>query len=391
MKMNDRNNILFLETGTSGKGGSYRSLKEHIQILHSSYHKIVIVLVNDSIYEEDYRKLGCEVVKLYHPIYSINSKLKIAYRYTFAVSLRISQMISFGVQYLFEMNFVRNVELIIKKYDITHIHLNDQPMRNFAGFIIANRNDVSVISHIRTLSTYGFTKKLAEYAAKKSRFIAITQAVKAHWVRHAIPADKISVIYNPVMIHSSGSVTNDLTEYDLIYVGSFIERKLVSELIDVVKVLENRLPLKLALVGDGPLKETLQNQVNSLKLNTSVSFLGYQSDAVSFIRKSKVLVLPSINEGLGRVLVEAMKVRVAVVANDDYGMREIIDTKYGQMGVLYNRSIAGDLADKLYKLITDTQLYDELVGRAYQFSHKEFSQKIYKKRFCEVLDSVEQV
>jgi glycosyltransferase involved in cell wall biosynthesis len=65
---------------------------------------------------------------------------------------------------------------------------------------------------------------------------------------------------------------------------------------------------KLQIVGDGPLKESLQSQVEQLGLQSSVAFFGQVSDVERILRASDIFVLPSRAEGMSNALLEAMSI-----------------------------------------------------------------------------------
>lgn len=89
-------------------------------------------------------------------------------------------------------------------------------------------------------------------------------------------------------------------------VGGLRIQKNYSFLLDVVKELCNRgLKCVLILVGEGPLKELLENKVESLNIGSNVRFLGRRTDVRDLYMVMDVFVLPSLYEGLPVVGVEA--------------------------------------------------------------------------------------
>ncbi|ALV63873.1 LPS biosynthesis RfbU related protein [Thermococcus sp. 2319x1] len=98
-------------------------------------------------------------------------------------------------------------------------------------------------------------------------------------------------------------------EYDIIFVGRLIKEKNVDLLLRAVEIVKNNVPdLKVLIIGEGPEKERLVSLASVLKLSQNVKFLGFLRDyeeVISYLKSSKVFVLPSKREGFGIVVLEA--------------------------------------------------------------------------------------
>ncbi len=375
MPYHNKHNVLFLECGSSGQGGSFRSLKEHIEIMRDTLDKIVIVLVNDSVFKQDYLNLGCEVIRLKHPIYSRESKYLNSYNKLFALCRRISSKLTLYFQIIVEKRFSSKLVQLIKKHHIDLIYLNNQPMRNFSGFIAAKKTHVALVSHIRTLHTFGFSGSFYQFIKMvQPKFIAISHAVRTAWKAIGVEAE---VIYNPVPIFIMQEYTDK--EYDVIYVGRLIAAKGIELLLDVLLELQKKYPLKAILLGDGPLKSTLRSKIDNQCLGDHIQLLGYKSDALQYIQKSKILVFPSWDEGLGRVVIEAMKLKTAVISTDAGGVVELVmDHKNG---LVFDKFSKSSLYAAISRLLADEKLRTFLTEEAYIFSMNSFSAKAY---YCKV-------
>ncbi len=99
------------------------------------------------------------------------------------------------------------------------------------------------------------------------------------------------------------------------YIGRLIPAKGLVALLDAFALLD--LPSKkLAIVGEGPQREELEAYAAAKGLRECVSFFGFRSDRLAFLKGFDVFVLPSRSEGIPRCLMEAMAASVAVLASD---------------------------------------------------------------------------
>ncbi len=102
----------------------------------------------------------------------------------------------------------------------------------------------------------------------------------------------------------------------LIFIGRLVDWKRVDLLIDACEKLIGKLNFKVHIVGDGPLRDALERQVQRVSLTSHVLFHGWipQAAAAEMLRSSDVMVLPSMRECGGAVVLEAMASGVPVIA-----------------------------------------------------------------------------
>jgi len=122
----------------------------------------------------------------------------------------------------------------------------------------------------------------------------------------------------------------------------------------------------LTMIGDGPDRQDLVDQVEGLGLTDRVTFTGSRGEGeiIDAMRESDVFVLSSHAEPLGVVSMEAMSMEVATIATDAGGVGEIITD--GQDGKLVPPGNARALADAIRDLAEDDKLRERLAkaGRA---------------------------
>ena len=116
-------------------------------------------------------------------------------------------------------------------------------------------------------------------------------------------------------------------------------------------VTERRPDARIFIMGDGYLGDALKKFATEQGLDKSLRFMGHHSDIAAWMWAADLFVLSSINEGLGRVLVEAMSTHTPVVATEVGGVGEIIQD--GINGSLVPPSDPEKLADAMLNLLED--------------------------------------
>ena len=124
--------------------------------------------------------------------------------------------------------------------------------------------------------------------------------------------------------------------------------------IDSIKYVTADLPrVKFLIIGDGPLKENLVSRSRELKIADRVIFTGWREDISEILPVLDVVVLTSLNEAVGRVLLEAGASGKPAVATDVGGVPEIL--KRDVTGILVPPGDAKKTAEAITALLKDEQ------------------------------------
>lgn len=107
--------------------------------------------------------------------------------------------------------------------------------------------------------------------------------------------------------------------------GTLLPVKGYERLLSVCKRLKNEnFAFRLLILGDGPLREKLELQIQSLGLQETVYLLGYQKNPYPFLANSQVFVCSSLSEGLSTAVSESVVLGCAVLSTDVSGAREVL-------------------------------------------------------------------
>jgi colanic acid/amylovoran biosynthesis glycosyltransferase len=134
----------------------------------------------------------------------------------------------------------------------------------------------------------------------------------------------------------------------------------------------DRSDLQLVLVGDGPDLDRLKRRADALSIAGQVTFAGRcgEKDALAWIARSDILVLPSFMEGLPIVLLEAMAIGTPVIATRVAGIPELVDD--GRNGLLFTPSDWDALAECMRRLADDPALRTKLARQGRKAVESEF-------------------
>ncbi len=153
------------------------------------------------------------------------------------------------------------------------------------------------------------------------------------------------------------------------WLGRMTEIKRVDDLLRAFADLRGRgVDAVLALVGDGPNREGLEQLAERLGIRDAVRFTGFRRDVGSIYRASDVVALSSANEGTPVSLIEALAAGCAVVTTDVGGAVDVLDG--GRVGFLVPAGDTKAFADRLEDLGRQSELRHEFgaAGREHVLS-----------------------
>lgn len=170
--------------------------------------------------------------------------------------------------------------------------------------------------------------------------------------------------------------------------AKFDHRKGIDTLIRAFAIVHEKHPeYRLIVYGDGPLKDTYVTLVRKLNLVENVSFPGSVSNVAEKINDSSAFVLPSRNEGIPNVLMEAMGTGVPCVACDCIpgGPRLLMNS--GERGILVPVDDIKTMADAMIQIIENPKLQKELSTKGQEIKDI-FSDKKIKRMWIHVFENL---
>ncbi len=222
--------------------------------------------------------------------------------------------------------------------------------------------------------------------------IAVSRGVAAGMPRALGKRNLLSVIENPIVRLRYREMASaplahpwfaDNQPPVILGVGRLVPQKNFSLLIDAFSLVAQRRPARLVLLGEGPLRGQLLAQISRLGLDQCATIVPVDPNPWPYMKRARVVVLSSLYEGFGNVLVEAMAVGTPVVSVDcPDGPAEILER--GKWGRLVPAQDVAALAAAVVSSLDDP---GDAEGR--QARAMDFSASVIAARYRRLIDSLE--
>ena len=203
------------------------------------------------------------------------------------------------------------------------------------------------------------------WALPVDRVAAISNAVRDALVRSGVPARIIDVVPSGVDLPPAANPSTreklraglGCGEGDVvgIVVSALSLGKGLGGLLHAAAAARPRAPqLRLWIVGTGPLEKDLYQECRALGLESSVTFLGFREDVPDLLGAADFFCLPSLSEGLGSSILEAMGAGLPVVATRVGGIPEAVEERAS--GILVRPSHPVELVEALVSITVAPEL-----------------------------------
>jgi glycosyltransferase involved in cell wall biosynthesis len=206
---------------------------------------------------------------------------------------------------------------------------------------------------------------------------------------YGIAAEKVRVVYpgyDPSIYAVNGHCAPRLGEEAyLLYVGNLLPHKNLLGLLDALAILRRRLAARLIIRGEGQLAyaRAVRERVETLGLAHVVSFQGYAAEGTlrDLYRRAACLVLPSLREGFGLPVLEAMACGTPVITSNSSSLPEV----GGDAALRVDPDDAIDLSDAMHRVLTDADLRADLRERGLKWV-RAFSWRRTAEQMSQILD-----
>lgn len=209
------------------------------------------------------------------------------------------------------------------------------------------------------------------------------------------PRENITVLYNPAypqelekaLAEAFDQPFFEQGEPVVVAVGRLIEQKAFDNLIDAIALVNTQRSVRLAILGVGPLRKSLEEQVKKLDLQSKVHFYGFQANPLIFMKHAALVAMSSRYEGFGNVLVEALACETPTVSTDcPSGPSEVLAD--GLYGLLVPVGDVNAISQAILKTLSSDIDRISLANRAQEFSAEAVTQRYLAAIFPYVAEKV---
>lgn len=279
------------------------------------------------------------------------------------------------------------------QFDLIHAHYAHPP--GFVAALLGKITKIPVIISCRGSDIHEYTEKIYPNPLRRQRvlfalrnsnyIITVSDFLRKKVISLGIPESMVEKIPNGVKKNEFYKIDFITTRQILnlppdkkiiLNVGAFTKIKGTIYLIEALaELVKNEKNILLIIIGDGPLRSKLQKKVSDLKLNEYVLFLGFvpNSKLINWYNSSDLFILPSLCEGFGIVIVEALSCGIPVVASDTGGIPEIINVNH--LGILVPPGNVKELSNGILRALKKEWNHKVLIEKAHLFEWKFVAQR----------------
>jgi len=292
---------------------------------------------------------------------------------------------------IIDLNKTRSLKSIfkLKKYikdnnpdvimsSVTHINIIMVIVKIISGKI-KTKIVINQVNHLSSIIGYSVNNKILQKLLIKfivylynlvDGTISMSKGVETDLLTNGLKT-KSKYIYNPIvtdiMLEQSKGSIDDYDGTTFIAIGRMVPQKNFSLLVDAFHIVNKKIQSRLIILGDGPLRDELENQITELGLTKNIFLKGFVNNPYIYIRNANIFVLTSLWEGFGNVIAESLALGVQVVSTDcDSGPNEILENgKYGFLSSTFSKNEIAKLMIEATNNPIDSNL---LVKRGKHFS-----------------------
>jgi len=186
-----------------------------------------------------------------------------------------------------------------------------------------------------------------------------------HVIPNFIELDKIK---NISKIATNRSVMANENEKIITHISNFRKVKRIPDVIAVFYKIQQKIPSKLMMVGDGPEKEAAENLCYELGISDKVIFFGNSNEIDKILSFTDLFLLPSETESFGLAALEAMAIGVPVISSNTGGLPEVnID---GMSGYLSDVGNTEEMARNAIKILENEETLMDFKSNAKTIAKK---------------------
>ncbi|WP_314204935.1 N-acetyl-alpha-D-glucosaminyl L-malate synthase BshA [Capnocytophaga bilenii] len=292
----------------------------------------------------------------------------------------------------YELALSTKMVYVVKTYNIDILHVHYAIPHAYAGYMAKQmlKREGIELPMITTLHGTDITlvgshpnyKEAVTFSINESDGVtAVSESLKRDTLRLFNIDREIDVIPNFISLKKhtepkecKRSVMARPDERIITHISNFRKVKRVEDVVRVFAKIQEKIPAKLIMVGDGPDREIADQLCKNLGIKKRVLFLGNTSDIEQILCFSDLFLLPSISESFGLSALEAMVAGVPVVSSNAGGIPEV--NEEGVSGFLCEVGDIDTMAARALYILEDEARLKEFKKGALEVAKRFDEEKI---------------
>lgn len=256
------------------------------------------------------------------------------------------------------------------------------PMEIYSGF----KSPEHKYTYTKSLPGLSMKAKVTLRILKRFDVITVTGSFTRDFLkRNGLPEGKVHIL--PHRIEDCFRPEPLEKVFDIIYIGRLDAIKHIDTIIRAIPIVKVNYPnVRVAIVGDGPQKDKLEQISDAFGLSENVFFAGYQKDANYWLNRSKISILMSEREGFPCSVIESMKCGVPVITTACGDILDVVSNNYNGI-IVDDYDDHEQLAQKIVELLKVPEKR-ELLGNNAIKSLSAFSEDNINKIWRTIIDSL---
>jgi L-malate glycosyltransferase len=277
---------------------------------------------------------------------------------------------------------------MVKLYKIELLHVHYAIPHAYAGYMAKQMLkdqgiDIPMITtlhgtDITLVGNHPFYKTAVTFSINQSDYVtSVSQSLKDETQKLFDIKKDILVIPNFIELDKNKidtfspckrSVMANESERIITHISNFRPVKRISDVVTIFHKIQQEIPSKLMMVGDGPEKEKAEYLCQELGILDKVIFFGNSNEIDKILSYSDLFLLPSETESFGLAALEAMAWSVPVISTNSGGLPEV--NFDGISGYLSSVGNTGEMAQNALKILKDPAVLSEFKKNALSVAEK---------------------
>lgn len=292
----------------------------------------------------------------------------------------------------YELALSSKMAYVVKTYNIDILHVHYAIPHAYAGYMakqMLKREGIEVPmittlhgTDITLVGNHPTYKEAVTFSINESDVVtSVSESLKRDTLRLFNVDKDIKVIPNFIGLQKTErvspckrSVMASADELIVTHISNFRKVKRVDDVVRVFYGIQQQLPAKLIMVGDGPEREIADQLCKDLGIKKKVLFLGNTSDIDRILCFTDLFLLPSESESFGLSALEAMAAGVPVVSSNAGGLSEV--NEEGVSGYLCPIGDVQTMAEKAIYILSDKDRLEQFKQNARKVAARFDEEKI---------------